>query len=396
MPLETGSFINDLTATNPLSSDPAGQGDDHLRLIKATVQGTLPQMGTVFGRVTRQDVAVSISSTWNTNHFICSASATATVVLTLPPAASITTGWFTDITTIGTGTVSLLPSGAASINGGVSLSIPRLSSARAYFLGGTAWLADVVPHAQGGTSVLTNLAVDGALSVSGATILSALTVNGVATMSAAVHMKSTLSVSGACVFGPITANGATSISGSCFVNGALSVAGTTTISGTLVLSIGQIKFPAAQVASADANTLDDYEEGTWTPVFTFATPGNVSVTYSTRIASYTKIGRLCYLSLSILTATFTHTSASGDFQISGVPFAPATLGQFGATGGASIFNGFNATTTIDHIPYVTATPVIKIAAVNQGTPTGTVILSDVNHTTGNNCNLYTSICLEVA
>src|ERR1035437_2045665 len=30
-------------------------------------------------------------------------------------------------------------------------------------------------------------------------------------------------------------------------------------------SAGQIKFPASQNASSDANTLDDYEEGTWTP-----------------------------------------------------------------------------------------------------------------------------------
>src|SRR5262245_1079228 len=31
---------------------------------------------------------------------------------------------------------------------------------------------------------------------------------------------------------------------------------------------GQLPFPALQNSSADANTLDDYEEGTWTPTIT--------------------------------------------------------------------------------------------------------------------------------
>lgn len=60
---------------------------------------------------------------------------------------------------------------------------------------------------------------------------------------------------------------------------------------SLTLSNGQIAFPATTVPSADANTLDDYEEGTWTPVLTFATPGDLSVAYSTQAGSYTKIGR---------------------------------------------------------------------------------------------------------
>ncbi len=37
-------------------------------------------------------------------------------------------------------------------------------------------------------------------------------------------------------------------------------------SAALPLGSGQITFPATQNPSADANTLDDYEEGTWTPV----------------------------------------------------------------------------------------------------------------------------------
>jgi hypothetical protein len=58
--------------------------------------------------------------------------------------------------------------------------------------------------------------------------------------------------------------------------------------GVLQVSNG-ITFPATQSASSDANTLDDYEEGTWTP--------NVggTATYTTQTASYTKIGNTVVL-----------------------------------------------------------------------------------------------------
>ncbi|MDT4809809.1 hypothetical protein FQZ97_427070 [compost metagenome] len=92
----------------------------------------------------------------------------------------------------------------------------------------------------------------------------------------------------------------------------------------LTLTNGQIKFPASQVPSADPNTLDDYEEGTWTPVLTFQTPGDLSVAYSQQTANYTKIGRVCALDFLVQTSTFTHTTASGDSRITGLPFSTTT------------------------------------------------------------------------
>ena len=50
-----------------------------------------------------------------------------------------------------------------------------------------------------------------------------------------------------------------------------------------------IKFPATQVPSADANTLDDYEEGTWTPVLG-GSGGTSGQTYAAQAGTYTKIG----------------------------------------------------------------------------------------------------------
>ncbi|CAB4139205.1 MdpB Microcystin-dependent protein [uncultured Caudovirales phage] len=48
MPLETTTFINGLDANNPAAGDTVGQADDHIRLIKASVKATFPNItGTV-------------------------------------------------------------------------------------------------------------------------------------------------------------------------------------------------------------------------------------------------------------------------------------------------------------------------------------------------------------
>jgi hypothetical protein len=82
--------------------------------------------------------------------------------------------------------------------------------------------------------------------------------------------------------------------------------------------------------AAAANLLDDYEEGTWTPAFTFATVGDLgTVTYVAQTGQYTKIGNMVIASFYCYVSTgMTWSSASGDFHITGLPF---TIGsQFSA------------------------------------------------------------------
>jgi hypothetical protein len=86
---------------------------------------------------------------------------------------------------------------------------------------------------------------------------------------------------------------------------------------------GPIAFPASQNASAGANVFDDYEEGTWTPVLTFVTPGNLNVVYSVQVGTYTKVGREVHLHVHLTLSTFTHTTASGNLNITGSPFTAA-------------------------------------------------------------------------
>lgn len=45
--LESATYISDLVITNPVSSDPANQGDDHIRLLKTAIKNTFPNINNV-------------------------------------------------------------------------------------------------------------------------------------------------------------------------------------------------------------------------------------------------------------------------------------------------------------------------------------------------------------
>lgn len=78
-----------------------------------------------------------------------------------------------------------------------------------------------------------------------------------------------------------------------------------------------IKFPATAVPSADANTLDDYEEGNWTPALEGSvTPGNT--TYTTQVGRYEKIGRQVTVRGSIVVNS--QGTLDGNVSITGLPF----------------------------------------------------------------------------
>jgi hypothetical protein len=78
-----------------------------------------------------------------------------------------------------------------------------------------------------------------------------------------------------------------------------------------------IAFPATQSASSDANTLDDYEEGTWTPTLAFG-GGSTSITYQQQGGFYTKVGRL--VNASVIIQLTSKGSSTGGATITGLPF----------------------------------------------------------------------------
>jgi hypothetical protein len=105
---------------------------------------------------------------------------------------------------------------------------------------------------------------------------------------------------------------------------------------------GQIKFPTTQNASSNANTLDDYEEGTWTGTLTPLTSG--SITLSVATCSYTKIGRSVTVNGQLNT-----TAAStplGRLRVGGLPFTSASGTQFESVATIRVVGG-NAIIAID-------------------------------------------------
>jgi hypothetical protein len=130
--------------------------------------------------------------------------------------------------------------------------------------------------------------------------------------------------------------------------GNVSVTGAIGVGGATPTSNGSgITFPATQSASSDANTLDDYEEGTWTPSL------GGTATYTTRLASYVKVGRLvtvfCYISVNSI-------GTGSAIQISGLPFSVSS--DIGAGSGA-----------ISYLASIATSVVFITAYGNSGLPT---------------------------
>jgi hypothetical protein len=109
--------------------------------------------------------------------------------------------------------------------------------------------------------------------------------------------------------------------------------GTTTADG-----IG-ITFPATQSASSNANTLDDYEEGTWTPGMAASSSGSITMNGSFTSGKYTKVGRLVVCTATMYVGSV--SSPTGNLTITGLPFtvlAPSSAGSFWANGLTSSAN----------------------------------------------------------
>lgn len=84
--------------------------------------------------------------------------------------------------------------------------------------------------------------------------------------------------------------------------------------GTVNLTGGQLQFPATQNASSNANTLDDYEEGTWTP-----TDGSgAMLTFTNPTGQYIKIGKKVFMGYAL---TYPVTASGAGSVVASFPFA---------------------------------------------------------------------------
>jgi hypothetical protein len=92
-----------------------------------------------------------------------------------------------------------------------------------------------------------------------------------------------------------------------------------------------ITFPATQSASTDANTLDDYEEGTWTP----NVGGNA--TYTIQLGTYVKVGKLVTVNFDM---AINAIGTGSQFSIFGFPFTSSN-DSFPRTGCVSYYQNLS-------------------------------------------------------
>jgi len=107
-------------------------------------------------------------------------------------------------------------------------------------------------------------------------------------------------------------------------------------------TLTQIAFNATQSASANANTLDDYEEGTWTPDIT---DGTNAMSINVANGYYTKIGNRVYCNGAVGSSGL--GSASGAIRLAGLPFtASSSSNAYG--GGSCVYGvGLNITASMN-------------------------------------------------
>lgn len=150
------------------------------------------------------------------------------------------------------------------------------------------------------------------------------------------------------------------------------------LGGGVSVEGGQVVFPAVQNASANVNTLDDYEEGSWTP--TIISSGGGTPTYTTQVGRYVKVGRLVKYWGRVILAT-KGSLATGSVQISSLPItADATVSLFGFT--SIPFFAAMTTNVVSLSGYVngTSSAIVLQMLTAAGVATANVAVADISAT----------------
>jgi hypothetical protein len=117
-------------------------------------------------------------------------------------------------------------------------------------------------------------------------------------------------------------SGATLSGTSIALSGNIGLGGATpTTSGT------GITFPATASASTNANTLDDYEEGTWSPTFSGTTGAPSGSNFTSRVGTYVKIGKSVTVSIFIHMSNWS-SGPTGNLIITTLPFTSTSLSSY--------------------------------------------------------------------
>ena len=121
-----------------------------------------------------------------------------------------------------------------------------------------------------------------------------------------------------------------------------------------VLSTGGLTFNGDTTA---ANALDDYEEGTWTPVFAGGTSAG-TYTYGSQVGRYTKVGNIIHAHFRLGNIT-TGSAGTGNAEISGLPY----ISNLDQTSGNLELTNFNLATGTSNLSFAIADDQSKFTIV---------------------------------
>jgi len=113
--------------------------------------------------------------------------------------------------------------------------------------------------------------------------------------------------------------------------------GITVANGGVLEALQGIKFDVT------GEVLSNYEEGTWTPVFSGSTTAG-SYVYTTQTGRYTKLGNMAYISC-IVDISSINTSATGSMRIAGLPFNVADTPAGNEFFMSAVWQGFTNSAT---------------------------------------------------
>lgn len=155
--------------------------------------------------------------------------------------------------------------------------------------------------------------------------------------------------------------------------------GNTTVLGTLTAAdfIGSIGATTPDDGTFTNLSATSLPFSAWSPTLTFATPGDLAVTYTTQIGGAIKLGQLVIADFNIVTNTFTHTTAAGDLRITALPYTSANVTGYLSTC-SMIFAGITKAGYTDFVAYVTSnTTTLLFAAGASASAAANVTAADV-------------------